>query len=47
MSVKTIILGVLTLFFGAYAMVLELKGLNNLDQMGIAVLLALFTYLSW
>ena len=39
---KTIIFGVLALFFGIYAMVLELKGIANLDKLvASAVLIAL------
>jgi hypothetical protein len=44
---KTMVLGALTLFFGFYAMVLELKGIANADQMLTAILLALLTYWSW
>jgi hypothetical protein len=43
---KTIILGAITLFFGIYAMVLELKGISNFDQMVNAVLFGLLTYWS-
>jgi hypothetical protein len=42
----TIGLVVLGLFFGIYAMILELRGINNFDQMlyaGICILLVFFT----
>jgi uncharacterized membrane protein len=44
--IKTIVLGVLALFFGVYAMALELNGIKNLDQVSIAVLFGCFTFLS-
>jgi len=42
----TIILGILTLFFGINAMVLELKGISPLDQLFWCMLFGLFTYWS-
>jgi hypothetical protein len=45
-DMKTIILGAITLFFGIYAMVLELKGIRNYDQEVIAIVFALLTYWS-
>jgi hypothetical protein len=44
--ITTIVLGVLALFFGIYAMALELKGINNFDQVGIAVMFGILAYCS-
>jgi hypothetical protein len=46
-KVKTIVLGVLALFFGIYAMALELKGIKNSDQILMATLFGLLAYWSW
>ncbi len=45
-NIATIILGVITLFFGFYAMVLELKGISNFDQLLYVFIFGLLTYLS-
>jgi hypothetical protein len=44
--IRTIFLGVLTLFFGVYAMVLELKGIKNADQIVMTIIFALLTFWS-
>ena len=44
--IRTIVLGVLTLFFGIYAMVLELKGIKNRDQILLATLFGILTFMS-
>jgi hypothetical protein len=44
--IKTIVLGALALFYGIYAMVLELNGIANYDQVGIAILLSIFTFVT-
>jgi len=43
---KLIILGLITLFFGYYAMVLELRGISNLDQLLYVLIFGLLTFLS-
>ena len=42
----TIILGIVTLFFGVYAMVLELNSISPLDQLSWCMLFGLMTYWS-
>ena len=44
--IPTIVLGFITLFFGVYAMVLELKGISPLDQLLWCMLFGLMTYWS-
>ncbi|MDR1175361.1 MAG: hypothetical protein LBK83_07835 [Treponema sp.] len=43
---KIIIFGLLAFFFGIYALVLELKGISNFDQITIAVLFGVLAFLS-
>lgn len=43
---RTIIFGVLALFFGIYAMVLELKGIANLDQLVTSAVLIALVFIS-
>jgi hypothetical protein len=45
-GLATLMLGLVTLFFGYYAMVLELKGIKNSDQLLFAFLFGLLTYWS-
>jgi hypothetical protein len=44
--IATIMLGAITLFFGIYAMVLELKGIRNPDQLLFTFIFGLLTYWS-
>jgi len=41
--IATVMLGLITLFFGCYAMVLELRGISNLDQLLFVFLFGLLT----
>jgi hypothetical protein len=44
---KKFILGLLALFFGIYAMILELKGIDNADQILLATLFGMLIFFSW
>ncbi|MDR1128838.1 MAG: hypothetical protein LBL20_05960 [Treponema sp.] len=39
-----IMLGLLALFFGIYAMILELKGIANADQILVAILFGMLVF---
>jgi hypothetical protein len=44
---KKIILGLLALFFGVYTMILELKGIDNVDQILLSTLFGMLVFFSW